>query len=69
MHTGHGSSAGHSIGPPAELADTSGFPGLGCNRVVVPRYAASPGKSGSTSSGRGGVVLVMDPTLDIQRLR
>lgn len=69
VHTGHGSSAGHSIGPPTELSDTSGFPGFGCSRVVVPRCAASSGKSASTSSGRGGVVLVMSSTLNTRHLR
>lgn len=63
VHTGHGSSAGHSRGPPTELTDASGRPGRGCSRVVTPWNAPRFGKRSSTCTGRGGVVLVMAETL------
>lgn len=36
-----------------------GRPGLGCNRVVRPRWAASSGNTASTDTGLAGVVLVI----------
>ncbi|OKJ63462.1 hypothetical protein AMK27_11235 [Streptomyces sp. CB02009] len=35
--SGHGSSSGHSIGPPTWLSCMPGLPGLGCNRVARAR--------------------------------
>ncbi len=52
---GHGSSAGHSSGPPIELSCHVGAPGRGCRRVAVRASGASRGKTTATSIGRGGV--------------
>jgi hypothetical protein len=66
---GHGSPAGHSIGPPIELSVVTGSPARGCSRTTVRAIGASSGKCTVTSTGRGGVVRSMHericPTSDV----
>jgi hypothetical protein len=70
---GHGSSAGHSNGPPTELSLTEGDPGRGCNRIAGRAKEASSGKTAVTSTGRGGVVrtktmpMILPPATDSPR--
>jgi hypothetical protein len=59
VHTGQGSLAGHSSGPPIELSAVVGVPGRGCSRVVVAECSLSSGKRLVMSTGRGGVVMSM----------